>query len=167
MMRVDISTWTAVTQFQVKATRILKELVRYDASAWCVHGSRDLQTAAEKGAQGDIAEFMHRLILQLGVEARFAGTQQSGTLPTASEFGWIAEKRSDTAYVRLPISIDSWNEQKLNATITAVDGDNYRIDIPTKQCGPFLLYITLQRFDNDLNKIRMQSVTPNEVTHRR
>ena len=142
---------------------ILEELARYDSSNWCVRGSSILQTSDEIGKQGDSAEFMRQLIMKMGVESRFAGVQQSGQISTESEHGWITEKFPDTTYVRLPITIDAWGEQKLNATITHKGNALYRIDIPLRHHGPELLFITLQRFDNSHKKIRHRAVTPAEI----
>ena len=99
---------------------------------------------------GNDSEYMRNLILTMGVEARFSGDQQSGQLSIASPNGWIADKFPEATYISLPLSIGNWDLQKLNSSISPIDSPTYGIDITVPKLGPELLFISLQRFGNDL-----------------
>ena len=164
MLRTVGAVWDAVAEYQVLVCRILKELVRFDSSDWSVRGEISLRPKEDLGKFGDAAEFTHQLIMNMGIEDLFTGVQTIGHLSISATHGWVAEKYPDTTYVRLPITIDTWNEQNLSATICPVGETTYRIDIPVSRLGPeLLLFITLQRFGNLNRKIRHRDVTPAEI----
>ena len=165
LLRVAGIAFAAVTEFQKTVQGMLRDIVRFDNSNWSVRGANTIQISEPHGIQRDSAEYLHELIIKLGIEKNFMGVQQSGLLKTSGGKGWSIDRHPDTSYVRLPLTIDCWNSQALNATISQTELNDFKIDIPTAGLGPPLLFVTLQRFDNKQMKLRHRAVTPESIEY--